>query len=91
MAFRIKNLGVMAYANSFTLWVYRSATDDLAAITAPGYFYGAYEMLAHGDQIFVVARNGGGLVWVDDTAGTRTTAPVNSALLPSGLIKTEPA
>ena len=37
MAFAIRDLSVLAYANGFTLWHYKTA-GTLAATGAPGYF-----------------------------------------------------
>ncbi|SDG53283.1 hypothetical protein SAMN05216241_11913 [Limimonas halophila] len=50
MAFRARNLSVLAYANGFTLWHY--ITEDTgAAATADGYFDAACEMLRVGDVL----------------------------------------
>ncbi|MEJ0047609.1 MAG: hypothetical protein WDN04_16885 [Rhodospirillales bacterium] len=38
MAFAIRNLSVLAYANGFTLWHYKAGTDDQRSIGSPGYF-----------------------------------------------------
>lgn len=58
MAFRSRELSVLAYANGFTLWHYR--TDDrLETLTRRpgvadgGYFDAAREMLRSGNQIIV--------------------------------------
>ena len=48
MAFLARELSVLAYANGFTLWHYRTAADDLLK---PGYFDSAQELLREGDQI----------------------------------------
>lgn len=48
MAFLARELSVLAYANGFTLWHYRTAADDLLS---PGYFDSAQELLREGDQI----------------------------------------
>lgn len=48
MAFLARELSVLAYANGFTLWHYRTAGDDLFS---PGYFDSAQELLREGDQI----------------------------------------
>ncbi len=48
MAFLARELSVLAYANGFTLWHYRTAADDLLT---PGYFDSAQELLREGDQI----------------------------------------
>jgi hypothetical protein len=48
MAFAARELSVLAYANGFTLWHYRTPADDLLA---SGYFDAAEELLRAGDQI----------------------------------------
>ena len=48
MSFLARELSVLAYANGFTLWHYRTAADDLLT---PGYFDSAQELLREGDQI----------------------------------------
>jgi hypothetical protein len=61
MAFNALELSVLAYANGFTLWHYRTADPSnllTAADTAAGaisgsYFAGAGELLRPGDQIIV--------------------------------------
>jgi hypothetical protein len=75
MAFKSKDLSVLAYANGFTLWHY--ATVDLAAdVDTAGYFSTASDMLRVGDMIMsnidtdgtpqagilLVASNSGGTV-----------------------------
>lgn len=47
MAFQTKDLSVLAYANGFSLWHYR--TDD--RVIAPDYFDAASAMLRVGDMI----------------------------------------
>ena len=64
MAFNSRDLSVLAYANGFTLWHYRTAdgAEDLTAEPQPGaataYFAGADELLREGDQIVVNLRGG---------------------------------
>ena len=48
MSFTARELSVLAYANGFTLWHYRTAADDLFGA---GYFDSAQELLREGDQI----------------------------------------
>ena len=48
MAFAARELSVLAYANGFTLWHYRTEGDDLLS---SGYFNSAQELLRTGDQI----------------------------------------
>lgn len=53
MAFQIKNLSVVEYANRFTFWHYRT-TDTPATVDTAGYFTGdAVNMLRVGDVILV--------------------------------------
>jgi len=54
MSFTARELSVLAYANGFTLWHYRTAADDLLGA---GYFDSAQELLREGDQI--IANMGG--------------------------------
>jgi len=59
MAFALRNLSVLAYANGFTLWHYKSDKDALAAASAQGYFADAADLLAAGDMVMVSAAEGG--------------------------------
>ncbi len=79
MAFQPKDLSVIAYANGFTMWHYKSAADALATIADAGYFDGAAAMLRVADLIVVadsegsaairrVSANSNGVVTVAATA-----------------------
>lgn len=65
MPFNSRELSVLAYANGFTLWHYRT-TDRAADLTpdpaetggAASYFAGADELLREGDQIIVNLQGG---------------------------------
>lgn len=57
MAFKSANLSVLAYANGFTFWHYKSAGDANADMTGAGYFDAAADLLRPGDM---VALNGAG-------------------------------
>ena len=61
MAFLARELSVLAYANGFTLWHYRTSADDLLT---PGYFDSAQELLREGDQIIAntAGQTGQGIV-----------------------------
>ena len=61
MAFLARQLSVLAYANGFTLWHYRTSADDLLT---PGYFDSAQELLREGDQIIAntAGQTGSGIV-----------------------------
>jgi hypothetical protein len=53
MAFAIRDLSVLAYANGFTLWHYKSGSDPLARVREENYFADASDMMAAGDMIMV--------------------------------------
>jgi hypothetical protein len=73
MAFSLRNLSVLAYANGFTLWLYRSPGDGHARVAAPDFFEDAGDMLAAGDLLMVSASDGGRMLCVlADPAGIRT-------------------
>jgi hypothetical protein len=64
MPFDSRELSVLAYANGFTLWHYRTA-DPAAQVMAESagtgegpYFAGAGELLREGDQIIVNLQSG---------------------------------
>ena len=53
MAFAIRNLSVLAYANGFTLWHYKAGKDRLDQVEKPDFFADAADMLAEGDMMMV--------------------------------------
>jgi hypothetical protein len=84
MAFAIRNLSVLAYAQGFTLWHYRAHVPTLsgtlvpaasaAEVTAPGFFDPAADMLAPGDMLLVSTPEAGRLLYVTETRGGVRTA-----------------
>ena len=64
MAFSIRNLSVLAYANGFTLWHYRSAADALERIAGTDYFEDAADMLSGGDIMMLSAADGARIVTI---------------------------
>jgi hypothetical protein len=62
MAFAVRNLSVLAYANGFTLWHYMATADAPSDLNAPGFFDDAGDMLAAGDMMMVSTREGGRLL-----------------------------
>ena len=62
MAFAVRNLSVLAYANGFTLWHYKSENDALASVGRSGFFDSAGDMLAAGDMMMVSAADGARLL-----------------------------
>jgi hypothetical protein len=78
MAFTIRNLSVLAYANGFTLWHYKSGKDRLDAVSGGNYLADASDMLTGGDLIMVTAADGARIVCVlaADTEAV-VTAPLS--------------
>ena len=68
MAFAIRNLSVLAYANGFTLWHYKAGKDRLTQVERADFFADAADMLAEGDMMMVSAHDGGRILTV--VAGT---------------------
>ena len=75
MSFTTSDLSVLAYANNFTLWHYKTADT---AVTGAGYFNSASDMLRENDLIianidtgdtpstifYIVTGNSGGVVTI---------------------------
>ncbi len=78
MAFAVRNLSVLAYANGFTLWHYKAGQDGLSRVERPGYFGGAADMLAGGDMLMVSAADGARMLAIaprgEDGGGELVTA-----------------
>ena len=72
MAFAIRNLSVLAYANGFTLWHYKSGSDRLQSVAARDYFADAADMLTQGDLMMISAPDGARVV---------TVAPLEDGLI----------
>ena len=87
MAFDSAELSVLAYANGFTLWHYRTADTDadlLCAGAGQGYFAAANELLRPGDQIIANVPRAGRTVVVNfmvtaaDAEGPVAVEPIDS-------------
>jgi hypothetical protein len=77
MAFAIRNLSVLAYANGFTLWHYKARNDGVEAIGGDNYFSDASDMLQAGDLIMTTGANGARIVVVSAADEARVvTAPL---------------
>ena len=61
--FAVRNLSVLAYANGFTLWHYKSA-NDISGITGDNYFGPATDMLSKGDMIMINSFDAARIVMV---------------------------
>ena len=69
MAFMIRNLSVLAYAQGFTLWHYKAGDARLQDIARHGFFDDAADMLAGGDMVMISARDGGRIACVAPPQG----------------------
>lgn len=74
MAFTIRNLSVLAYANGFTLWHYQAASDRLDQVGRPGFFDNVDGMLAAGDIVMVSATDGARILCIGGRAEGSITA-----------------
>jgi hypothetical protein len=78
MAFAIRDLSVLAYANGFTLWHYKTGNDSLADVASDSYFSDASDMISAGDMIMVSGGKACRILCVAlADAGTVLSAPVN--------------
>ena len=69
MGFSIRALSVLAYANGFTLWHYKTGAAPAADAGRDGFFNEAADMLAVGD-----------ILMVSGAAGARVMAVARSGL-----------
>ncbi len=69
MAFAIRNLSVLAYANGFTLWHYKSGADERGKLTVKNFFADAQDMLADGDLMIATTNRGPVLMAVMTSGG----------------------
>ena len=76
MSFIVRNLSVLAYANGFTLWHYKTDVDAMDAMGRAGYFDDAVDMLANGDMLLVTAPAGGRVLCVASAEGRLVAAPM---------------
>ena len=69
MTFAIRNLSVLAYANGFTLWHYKSEADERSRLTVRNFFAEARDMLADGDLMIATTNRGPVLMAVTASDG----------------------
>ena len=70
MAFSVRNLSMLAYANGFTLWRYKAGSDVLEQVGSRGFFVAASDMLTAGDIMMVSPGDGAQLRCVTPAAVT---------------------
>jgi hypothetical protein len=63
MAFTLRNLSVLAYANGFTLWHYQAGTA-LDRTAEQGFFADAADLMSPGDMVMLTGDEGGRLAFV---------------------------
>ena len=68
MAFVIRDLSVLAYANGFTLWHYKAGPHPLAAVAGTDFFAEASDMMAAGDMVMVSGGGGARVLCVAQTS-----------------------
>jgi hypothetical protein len=77
MAFTIRDLSVLAYANGFTLWHYKTGIDSPTELAGAGYFNDASDMMAAGDMVMVSGAKGCRILCVAHAdAGQVLSAPL---------------
>lgn len=68
MAFKNKNMSVIAYANGFTMWHYSSTEHTLAEIVADGFFNPVNTLCAVGDIIIINGTDTTGMRRIESLA-----------------------
>ena len=76
MAFSLRDLSVLAYANGFTLWHYRGRGDTIDEVQRPGYLEPARDMLASGDMVMVSATDGARVLCIARAHHALTAVPL---------------
>jgi hypothetical protein len=77
MAFAIRDLSVLAYANGFTLWHYKTGNDSLDLAAGGNFFADACDMMAAGDMVMISGGGGARIVCVAAASGNDVlTAPL---------------
>ena len=76
MAFIVRNVSVLAYAQGFTLWHYTAAGDGIETVADPLFFEEAGDMLASGDMLLASACDGGKVLFASPASGRMRTVPL---------------
>ena len=74
MAFTLRNLSVLAYANGFTLWHYKA--EALAPARQAGFFADAADLIAAGDMVMLTGAEGGTIATVTGSGRQISLAPL---------------
>lgn len=76
MAFTLRNLSVLAYANGFTLWHYKAGNDNFVQAMHPGYFQDAADLLTEGDMVMLTGTEGGRIATIAGEGRRMALAPL---------------
>ena len=77
MAFVVRDLSVLAYANGFTLWHYKTGRNSLSDAAGDNFFADAGDMMTSGDMVLVSGADGGRVLCVAQAgANTVVTGPL---------------
>ncbi len=76
MAFTLRNLSVLAYANGFTLWHYKAGNDNFVQAMRPGYFQDAADLLTEGDMVMLTGTEGGRIATIAGEGRKMALAPL---------------
>jgi hypothetical protein len=76
MSFSLRNLSVLAYANGFTLWHYKTPQDSLPDTASAGYFADAADLMAAGDLVMLTTPTQGRIAAVTGAGPALALVPV---------------
>ena len=76
MAFTLRNLSVLAYANGFTLWHYKAGNDNFVKAMGAGYFSDAADLLCEGDMVMLTGTEGGRMATIAGQGRRMGLAPL---------------
>jgi hypothetical protein len=76
MAFTLRNLSVLAYANGFTLWHYKAGNDNFVQTMGTGYFTDAADLLCEGDMVMLTGTEGGRMATIAGQGKRMALAPL---------------
>lgn len=76
MAFSLRNLSVLAYANGFTLWHYKAGADAITQAGSPGFFADAADLMAPGDMVMLSGTEGGKIATISGQGKQIALAPL---------------
>ena len=71
-----RNMSVIAFANGFTLWQYKSNSDSLEQVERAGYFDKIKTLMAIGDIVIINARDGAAIRAVTELSPSVKIGPL---------------